>query len=188
MSASAHNRPVTWVALLRGINVGGNNLLPMKDLAALLTSAGFADVKTYFQSGNVVFRGSVARASAVSKRISTAIAERRGIEPRVLVLGPRDLQRAAAANPFPDAAADPKSLHLFFLCESPRAPDLDSLARLKSRSEEFALAGSVFYLHAPDGIARSRLAQNVDRFLGVPTTARNWRTVCALLQMAIYDC
>jgi uncharacterized protein (DUF1697 family) len=173
-----------WIALLRGINVGGTRVLSMKDLGALLEREGFNGVRTYIQSGNVVFRSSKGTSNALAKRIGCLILESHGFEPAVLVLSVRELMSAVAANPFPKADGDPKSLHLFFLPESPRAPDLDSLDRLKTGEEAFALKGKVFYLYTPDGFGVSKLAVQVERFIGVGATARNWRTVNKLLEMA----
>lgn len=174
----------TWVALLRGINVGGNNPLPMADLTAVLQGLGLSDVRTYIQSGNAVFRGPKAAGPALAERISEAIAARQGFRPDILVLSGEELEQAAAANPFPEAEAEPKALHLFFLAQAPLTPDLAALNGCKADSERFALRESVFYLHAPDGIGRSKLAARVERCLGVATTARNWRSVAKILDMA----
>ena len=174
----------TWIALFRGINVGGNHMLPMKDLVAQLADLGCQDVKTYIQSGNAVFQCSVAKASTLSGRIAAAVEERRGFRPRVLVMKAADLESAVAANPFPEAEAEPKSLHLWFLADRPSRPDLASLKACKAANERYVLKGGVFYLHAPDGIGRSKLAERVERTLGVEATARNWRSVCKILELA----
>ncbi len=174
----------TYVALFRGINVGGNNVLPMKELVDALESIGSRNVKTYIQSGNAVFESQETDASLLSNRISAAIEESHGFEPRVLLLELSEIEKAVEANPFPEAESEPKTLHLCFLASAPENPDLRSLEDLKSGSERFALADSVFYLHAPDGIGRSRLAANAEKLVGVPMTARNWRTVCKVMEMA----
>jgi uncharacterized protein (DUF1697 family) len=174
----------TWIAFLRGINVGGNNMLSMNELAILLEKIGCSDVNTYLQSGNVVFRSSRTQASNLAKQISRSVVKRHGIESQVFVLKVSELEQAAASNPYPNAESDPKTLHLYFLSESPSNPDLEGLAQTKSDNERFTLSGKVFYLHAPDGIGRSNLAPRVERFLGVDTTARNWNTVCKVLDIA----
>jgi uncharacterized protein (DUF1697 family) len=173
----------TWIALFRGINVGGHRLLPMKDLVALLERDGFEGVRSYIQSGNVVLRSSKGSATALARRIADLVRRSHGFAPQVFLLSAPELERAVAANPFPDAAADPKALHLFFLSEAPRAPDVESLHRLKTGKEVFALAARVFYLHTPDGFGVSKLAARAERLLGVDATARNWRTVQTLLAM-----
>ena len=174
----------TWIALLRGINVGGHHKLPMKELAAELEALGLSDVKTYIQSGNAVFRSPQTDASALSERIASAIREDHGFEPRVLVLSRSDFRAAVRANPFPAADAEPRTVHLSFLAKPAADPDLEALDALKAKSEDFVLTERVFYLYAPDGIGRSKLAAKVETSLGVPATARNWRTVIKILEIA----
>jgi uncharacterized protein (DUF1697 family) len=173
----------TWIALFRGINVGGNQMLPMKNLVAMLEHEGFTDVRTYIQSGNVVFQSSKGTASGIGKRIGELIVDAHGFQPKIMVLSVKELQQAAASNPFPAGAANPKSLHLFFLAEVPKKPDLESLDKIKVGKEAFALKGKVFYLHTPEGFGVSKLGQRVERYIGVDATARNWNTVCKLLEM-----
>ena len=174
----------TWIALLRGINVGGNNLLPMKDLTAVLEEIGCSNVKTYIQSGNAVFDSSASNAPQLAKTIGKAVLGSHEFEPLVQVLTIRELEIAVASNPFPNAEANPKSLHLSFLAEEPGSPELDSLNELKVESETWALIGNVFYLHAPDGIGHSKLAARAEKLIGVDATGRNWRTVSKLLEIA----
>lgn len=174
----------TLIALLRGINVVGNNKLPMKALSALLTEMGLHDVRTYIQSGNVVFRCDQKNKAALAAKISSAVEVQHGFAPRVLLLDAAELREAIAVNPFPEATADPKSLHLFFLADVPQHPDLNSLEAIRTDSERYKLAGKVFYLHTPEGFGPSKLAARVEKLLGVPTTARNWNTVRKLAEMA----
>ncbi len=172
----------TWVVLLRGINVGGNNILPMKELKALCDGLGFQDVQTYIQSGNCVFRSDLPDAITVSSRLEEAIEERFGFRPAVLAMSEGDLVAAIATNPYPDG--DAKCVQLFFLFEPAMAPDLPALQELKAPSEQFELTDKVFYLHAPDGVGRSKLVAKVDKFLPVEKTARNLRTALKLQEMA----
>lgn len=172
----------TYAALLRGINVGGRNTLPMKELVEILERAGAKDVRTYIQSGNAVFRLAPDRAEDIGRDVGDAILASRGFRPKLLVRPISHLARAAEASPF--EAAEGKALHFFFLESDPETPDLRALEELKSETEEFALGIGVFYLHAPEGIGRSRLAERVERALGVPATARNWNTVRKILALA----
>jgi uncharacterized protein (DUF1697 family) len=172
-----------YVALLRGVNVGGK-VLPMKELRLAFEEAGCTGVQTYIQSGNVVCRSAASRAQGLSTQVAAAVTKRHGFTPGVMVLTRRELERAAADNPFPEAEDDPKSLHLFFLGGSPTTADRAGLEALAARRERFVLKGKVFYLHAPAGFGASKLAARAERLLGVPATARNWRTVMALLEMA----
>lgn len=173
-----------WIVLLRGVNVGGRNKLPMKAFAADLEAIGCQDVRTYIQSGNAVVRSSQRSAGRFQAAIAERIEAEHGFSPGVQVLTAAHLAAAIEANPYPDAVSEPKTLHAYFLASKPKGADLDGLARLQTASERFELTDRVFYLHAPDGIGRSKLAANVERLLGVETTARNWRTVEALAELA----
>ncbi len=174
----------TYIALLRGINVGGNGRLPMKALAALLEDMGAQDIGTYIQSGNAVFQSAETDHARLSRQLAAEIRKRHGFEPHVLILGVDELNQAIAGNPFPEAAADPAALHLGFLDAVPANPDLNKLESLRKPSERFHLDGRVFYLHAPEGVGRSKLAASSEKLLGVPMTDRNWKTVCALRDLA----
>jgi uncharacterized protein (DUF1697 family) len=172
------------IVLLRGINVGGKNALPMKELVAMLEDLGALKVKSYIQSGNAVFVWNGKDTSQLSNQIRVEIKKRHGFDPHVLLLGLEDIERAIEQNPFPEAETDPKALHAGFLAAAPGRPDLKTLESLKSDSERFRLIGSVFYLHAPEGVGRSKLAARAEKLLGVPMTDRNWKTVRALQKMA----
>ena len=174
----------TYIALFRGINVGGKNRLPMKDLVAALEDLGCQDVVTYIRSGNAVFQNEEQDAALLSQTIEAAIKERHSFEPRVLLLASEEMERAMRSNPFPEAESEPKALHLYFLAAPPERPDLDTLEGIKGDRERFVLGDGVLYLHAPDGIGRSKLAANIEKLLGVPVTARNWRTVRKVMEMA----
>ncbi len=174
----------TWIAFFRGINVGGRNILPMKELVTVLAKAGISDVKTYIQSGNIVFRSRSSNASQLAAHISKVVSMSHGFRPHVIVLSAKELEKAAASNPFPRGEAEPKTLHLYFLARSPKNPDLAALNKLKSDSETYVIDGKVVYLHAPDGIGRSKLAARAEKLLGVDATGRNWRTVTKVLDMA----
>jgi uncharacterized protein (DUF1697 family) len=173
----------TYICLLRGINVGGKNRLPMKELKALLENIGLQHVRTYIQSGNVVFQ-SKDDASSLSANISAAIMDRFGFEPQTMVLSGEEFEAAMDANPFPEAESQPKFLHLYFLASSPTHPDLAALEGVKKENERFLLLDRVFYLHAPEGIGRSKLAAKVEKALGEPATARNWRSAAKIMALA----
>lgn len=171
------------VALFRGINVGGHSKLPMKQLVADLEAIGCTSVRTYIQSGNAVFESKL-KNPQLKLQIADRVRAEHGFDPAVHLLGLRELRSALAANPFPEAEADPKTLHLFFLAETPTSNRLSALHELKADSERLALLGKVLYLHAPEGIGRSKLATRAEAKLGVSATARNWRTVSRLLELA----
>jgi uncharacterized protein (DUF1697 family) len=174
----------TCILFFRGINVGGRSRLPMDQVVEMLNSIGIPGAVTYIQSGNVAVRCSRQQASSLGRRVKEVMRERLDFEPALLVLKIQEIEHAIAANPFREAARDPKSLHLWFLAAEPADPDLEGLEWLKAPSERFVLDKKVFYLHAPDGIGQSRLALGVEKCLGVEATSRNWRTVTKTLEMA----
>src|SRR5688572_4572053 len=174
----------SYIALFRGINVGGRHILPMKELVAILEELGCRNVKTYIQSGNAVFESKVRSTAQLSKKISAEIKKRRGFEPHVLLLGLEEIEKAITNNPFPEAEKDPKALHVGFLTSTPQKPDLKALERLRTNREQFHLIDDIFYLYAPEGIGRSKLAASTEKLLGVPLTDRNWGTVRKIMEMA----
>jgi len=176
----------TWIVLLRGVNVGGKNKLPMKAFAAELETLGLSDVRTYIQSGNVVFRGPAQNADTLAAKIRGAILGKFGFEPAVLAIEAADFAAAAAANPFPESVGESegRTVHLFFLAQAPKGTPRERLDAVRIPSERWRLIGKAFYLHAPEGFGTSKLATQAERILGVPATARNWRTVSTLMQMA----
>jgi len=174
----------TWIALFRGINVGGNHILPMAELRQELTALGLSEVQSYIQSGNVVFSVKTGTSTSWAKKISACVEEQHGFAPQVMVLDAAAVQAAVDANPFPEGVDDPKTLHFSFLEKKPSKPMLKEMEELRIASERFQLIGQVFYLHAPDGIGRSKLAAKVEKLLGVSATGRNYRTVAKILSMA----
>jgi len=175
---------VTCIALLRAVNVTGVNLLPMKDFVQLLGKMGLKDVRTYIASGNAVFRAGETEAAGLPEKIKARINRSHGFAPEVILLSLDEMEKAIASNPYPEAEPEPKSLHLAFLADAPKTPDLAALERVRKDSERFALKGKVLYVHAPEGVAKSKLFQRIEKSLGVAATARNWRTACKVLEMA----
>jgi uncharacterized protein (DUF1697 family) len=171
----------TYIALFRGINVGGRNILPMKELVGILQGLGCSNIKTYIQSGNVVFQLAEEKSDNIVEKLSQKILEHYQFEPMVLLIKPTDLDDAVKNNPF--NTKDGKALHFFFLGSGSEAPDLEKAAAIKTSSEAFSLIKEVFYLYAPDGIGHSKLAAKVEQILGVPVTARNWNTVNKLMSI-----
>jgi uncharacterized protein (DUF1697 family) len=173
----------TWIALLRGINVGGRNAMPMAKLMTTFESAGCRSVRTYIQSGNVVFTAPSKSKQNLRQRIGEAIEDQFGFLPSMLLISDSDFRAAIVNNPFLEAVAEPKTLHFFFLNSPPSFPDLQAIEKLALPTERFQLIDSVFYLHAPDGFGRSKLAASVESKLGEPVTARNYNTIQKLSAM-----
>ena len=174
-----------WIGLFRGINVVGNNLLPMASLVRHLEALKLKNIRTYIQSGNVVFDTKSTNLTSLSKSIVARIEEEHGFAPKLLLLSPDTLQKAINDNPYPDAASEPKSLHFFFLEKPSAKPNTEALELAKAKTESYVLTDLVFYLHAPDGIGRSKLASTAEKHLGVTATARNFRTVERLMALAL---
>jgi len=172
-----------YIALFRGINVGGKNPHPMKVLVDILETLGSRNVETYIQSGNAVFQHGEPDALRLTLKIQAEIRTRCGFEPHVLLLRPEEFEAAFAGNPFREAVSQPKTLHVAFLASAPVKPDLKKLEILRKNSERFSLKDKVFYLHAPEGLGRSKLAAGLEKSLGVSLTSRNWRTVCSVRSM-----
>jgi uncharacterized protein (DUF1697 family) len=171
----------SYIAFLRGI--GGARTLPVKPAIAALQDAGLKDVRSYIATGNFIFT-SRKKAPQLAQDIEGCIEAEFGFFSKAFVLPVETLQQAIHANPFPQGHANHKSLHLFFLAEPAKHADLNEMNRIKAPTEQFALKKQVFYFYAPDGFGKSKLAVRIEKLLGVATTARNWRTVNRVLEIA----
>jgi len=169
-----------WVALLRAVNVAGVNRLPMEEFRALLGEMGLEGAKTYIQSGNAVFRSGLT-GPVLGLRIADMVFVRFGFRPPVLMRTEAEIVAALAGCPFGKEPAD--KVHFFFTeRDLPRATG-EFLKSVAAPGEQYAFQGRILWLHLPDGIGRSKLAQRVGA-LPVDITARNMKTVAALAQMA----
>ena len=174
-----------YVALLRGINVGGKNKMPMKDLAAMFADAGFSDVRTYIQSGNVVFRADPTPGEDIPSLISASISDRFGLQIPVVIRTAHEFRAIVEANPFANHTDEPDKLHVAFLSDLPNPANVDALDPDRSPPDEFAVVGREVYLHCPNGMARTRLTNAYfDSTLAATSTMRNWKTVMKLLELA----
>jgi len=183
----------THVALLRGINVGGNNKVAMADLREVVASLGHGDVATYIQSGNVVFTSPRADTSALAQDLEAEIGRLLGVRPGVVVLARDELARVIADNPYPEEPS-PRAVHAVFRREEMTADELSAVAaaqqraRDKGSSDEATVIGRTLYLHTPDGMGRSELAAQLAKAGQAMSakgggTARNWATVTRLLSL-----
>jgi uncharacterized protein (DUF1697 family) len=173
------------VALMRGINVGGKNRLPMKNLVAIFEDAGCRDVRTWIQSGNVLFRAGKGLAARVPKLVTDAVEARLGLRVPVVVRTAAELRKAAVANPYRKAGVDPRELHVVFLAKKPTAKQVGALDPDRSPGDEFVVRGSEIHIRAPRGVARTKLTNDwFDRQLDTVSTMRNWNTVSKLLELA----
>jgi uncharacterized protein (DUF1697 family) len=173
------------VALLRGVNVGGKNILPMKALAAMFSDAGCADVRTYIQSGNVLFEADAALAGRVPGVIGKAISARFGFSPVIVTRTAAELGEVTRHNPFLKGSVDTRTLHVGFLLDRPSKANLAALDPKRSPPDAFAPRGREIYLQFPNGMGRSKLtSQYFDSTLETTITVRNWNTVLKLLELA----
>ena len=175
-------RRVVFVALLRGINVGGKAKVPMAALRDVCASVGCEDVKTYIQSGNVVLTSKLT-ADKLRAALEEAIAKEFGFNPAVMIRTAKELAAAVDKNPY--AGADDKTVHVGFLHAAPNAATKKCLGALDCAPEELTVVGRDIYLHLPDGMGRAALPVQMERCLR-PTqvTVRNWRTVTKLAELA----
>jgi uncharacterized protein (DUF1697 family) len=172
------------VVLLRGINLGPNKRVPMAELREMFEGAGFDDVRTYVQSGNVVL-SSEAPAAKLEKQTEKLIAERFGFDVPVVSRTRDELAAVVERNPLGDVAKEPKRYQVSFLSAELDDAVLDRLAETAAPSERFVADGRELYAWHPDGVARSKLwTALAGKDLGVKATARNWKTVETLLEMA----
>lgn len=175
---------VTYLALLRGINLGGKNKLPMKDLRDMFVEAGSDDVQTYIQSGNVIFRADPSVAAGLPVVIAAQIAERFGYRTPVLLRTAEQLRDVVVNNPFLQAGAAEESLHVMFLADLPSPRQVDGLDPDRSPPDRFIVRGQEIYLQLPRGVANSKLTNAYfDAKLATTSTGRNWRTVTTLLDL-----
>ena len=170
--------------MLRGINLGPNRRVPMADLRALFADAGYEDVRTYVQSGNVVLE-STAKPAELEREAAKLISERFGFDVPVVVRTSRQLAAVVKLNPLGDVAEDPKRYQVSFLSDEPAADVVRALTEAAVESERVAVHGREIYAWHPEGVARSKLWNALaGKGLGVTATARNWTTVTTLLEMA----
>jgi uncharacterized protein (DUF1697 family) len=171
-------------ALLRAINVGGNNKLPMKDLAAMFVAAGCRDVCTYIQSGNVVFSAPAAVLKTLSQTISQRIEKDFGYRVPVVIRSHGQMDAVVRGNPFLKAGEIEKALHVVFLADLPGPEAVAKLDPQRSLPDRFVVAGQEIYLHLVNGAGQSKISSAwMDSKLSTVSTSRNWNTVLKLHEM-----
>jgi uncharacterized protein (DUF1697 family) len=173
-----------YISMLRGINVGGHKRIKMDQLRASFESLGFQQVKTYIQSGNVLFKTELPPAS-LSKQIEDKLLGDFGFQVSVILRTSDEMAEIIESNPLlKKRGIDQQKLHVMFLSDAPAAPALKKLAMLTALPEQSCCLAKQIYLYLPNGTAQSSLMKSpLDRALSVVSTTRNWRTVNALHQM-----
>jgi uncharacterized protein (DUF1697 family) len=181
---STSQKAEVYVALLRGINVGGKNSLPMKALAAMFEKAGCSQVATYIQSGNVVFQADAQLTQRIPDLISKAILKGFKMDIPVIVRSAKELLRISKGNPFLQSGGTIDTVHVAFLAQSPSLVAVQSLDPQRSPGDEFRVVGREIYLHCPQGFGRTKLTnQYFDSKLFTTSTVRNWKTLLKLIEM-----
>ena len=170
----------TYIALYRGINVGGNNSVRMESLRALHERLGHRGVRNYIQSGNIVFTAT-GSGDGLAKKLAVAFEKEFGFAARVLIVEASAWQDLVKNNPYRTAAEkEPKTVHAA-ICEGPPSETaLKALLAKTGGKEQFTIRDRILYLHAPDGFGTSKFAVGMEKACGVPITARNWRTILAI--------
>jgi uncharacterized protein (DUF1697 family) len=176
--------PNTYVALIRGINVGRAKRIAMADLRTLVENLGYGDVRTLLNSGNIVFTSARAAPGNAAARIEKAVAERLGVSARVTVLTAAEVAAAVDVNPLLKIADNPSRLLVAVLNNAADRSKLQPLLKLDWAPEALALGDRVAYVWCADGILASRLFESVARAVGAAVTSRNWATVLKLHAMA----
>ncbi len=171
-----------FIALFRGINVGGHHKLPMAPLREMMTSLGASKVETYIQSGNAVFVLPPAKAKTFPKKLSAAIERDFGFCPNILLLDVKAFQKILGNNTFAAGNTEPSKLHVMFLEKKAGAKQLNEIRQLLVGDEELSAAGQAIYLNAPAGIGRSKAAERLVKTFP-DGTARNWRSCLKLAEM-----
>lgn len=173
-----------FVVLLRGINVGGKNKVPMAELRDTLNGTGFADVVTYIQSGNVILDGRARNEQQVIDDVAGAIADDFGLDIPVVARPVEAWSAIMTANPFPEGESEPKFLHVYFCDTAPSDEALNGFDPSPYEPDLFQAVGRELYVWYANGASRSKLTGAVlERKLGVTATARNWSTVLKLAEL-----
>jgi uncharacterized protein (DUF1697 family) len=172
---------VNWVALLRAVNLGARNKVPMAELRKRLEAAGYEGVRTYIASGNVLLDGPRSRAT-IGKAIERIVADAFGVTTTAILRTPRELAATLEAHPF---GSDTSETHVAFLAGRPVKAAVTRLEEAAGGAERAVLAGSDVYLRLPQGVHSAGLSvARVESLLGVQATLRNWRTVATLVELA----
>ena len=175
----------TYISMLRGINIGGHKSVKMDELRKSFEAMGFEQVKTYIQSGNVVFRGRKVSPAALSRKIEAKILSDFGFSASVISRTQREMEKTIQNNPFlAEHGIDLTKLHVTFLSEDPAPAALKKMQALIAAPDQSRCSGREIYFYLPNGVSRSSLWKTPwERTLSVVTTMRNWKTVNSLYQM-----
>lgn len=170
---------IKYISMLRGINVSGQKKIKMEELTKLYKSLSFTKIKTYIQSGNIIFESPVSDTSDLVNKIETNIKQTYGFSVTVIIRTASEFQQVVNNNPFCGIRQeDITKLHVTFLSETPPTFSLNTIDKLKSRSDEWFISGKEIYLFCPNGYGRTKFTNNFfEKNLNLSATTRNWKTV-----------
>ncbi len=177
----------TYISILRGINVGGKNVIKMDALKQICASLNFKNVQTYIQSGNIIFQAKINDTSKISNLISTTIKRVFELQVPVITVTVKELQAIITLNPFvKNKVIDTAFLHITFLANQPLEENIPSLKNVVLKQDKFEIINKAIYLYCPDSYSNSKLTNNFfETKLAITATTRNWKTANELLNKAI---
>jgi len=185
--ASAGSGKSTYIALLRGISLGGHQLVKMDQLRKTCEKLGFRNVKTYIQSGNVIFQAPAGATATLARRIEAEVMRQFGFPVPVVVKTSDEMGEVIKGNLLlKEKGIDLSKLHVTFLSCGPEKSALKMLEGFAAGSDRFCCSTQAVYLHCPNGCHQTKLSNNaLGKMLEVGTTTRNWKTVNQLYQMSL---
>jgi uncharacterized protein (DUF1697 family) len=177
---------ITYIALLRGINVSGSNIIKMTELKQLFLELGFSNVNTYIQSGNVIFETNLEEPDKIEQQIKDAINRTFVYKVNVLVLTKNSLETIFASNPFLQKSdIDISKLHVTLLSNEPLSEGIEQINEMTKNQDEFEIVDNCIYLYCPNGYGNTKLNNNLfEKKLKVSATTRNWNTISKLVELS----
>lgn len=175
----------TYISILRGINVSGHRIIKMDALKTLCLSLDFYNIKTYIQSGNIIFEAIPTDNKIISNAIKSAIEKEFGFDVPIITLRHSELDSIITSNPFVnDKSKDPSFFHVTFLSDRPTKQDIEQLTQIDLRNDKYEIIDKVIYLFCPDSYSNSKLTNSLfEKKLKVTATTRNWKTTNELLNL-----
>ena len=176
----------TYISFLRGINVGGHKKIPMKELAAMYQAAGLENVRTYIQSGNVIFKHTESQVQELQQTIESAISAYFKFDVSVIIRNIEEIKNILVNNPFlNEGNLDPTNLYLALLQAAPSQDSFASLSNDISTNDRFSISGKEIYIFCPEGFGNTKFNnQFFEKKLKTPSTIRNWRTMQEMLRIS----
>lgn len=176
----------TYITILRGINVGGQKLLKMEALRKIFTDLKFENVRTYIQSGNVIYTSHTTNINFLNEQISKAIENTFGFHVPIITLTRNELKKAIRLNPFlKDETFEHSYFHITFLANTPTTESIETIKKLNFNEDKIEINGKIIYLYCPDGYGNSKLTNAfLEKKLNTIATTRNWKTTNELLKIA----